>query len=297
MSEIPLEQKRSAFEDRLRRRSIHPPGGAASIVLQMLAYPLLILFTFLMLGPFLWCLITSFLTRASIFAMEVSLDKLTGSNYIKLFTETDILRWYLNTVIVTVAIVVSVAFLSSVGGYVFATKEFPGKKLFFALILLFLMVPVQVILIPLFLEMRWFGLTDTYLGLILPYAGSTFGVFLITQYMKTIPPSLIAAAKIDGASEYRIIFQIMIPLCLPALASLSIIKFVFSWNDFIWPLVVIRSKEMRTLPLGVALMHGHQMSDWNLIMSAVIVSIIPVVILILSLQRYFIRGVASSGIK
>jgi ABC-type glycerol-3-phosphate transport system permease component len=262
-----------------------------------LGYLVIGVFTVLMIGPFLWGVLTSFLPRANLFDLQIELSALTGANYSRLFMDTQLPRWFLNTAIVTVGIVGTVTFLSALGGYVFATREFPGKKLLFALVLMFLMIPVQVVLIPMFLEMKWLHLTDSYLGLIIPYAGSAFGVFLLTQFMKTIPPSLIASAKIDGAGEFRIIFQIMIPLCMPALASLAIIKFNFAWNDFIWPLVIIRSPEMRTLPLGIALLHGRTLTDWSLIMSAVVISTLPVILLTLFFQRYFVRGVATSGLK
>ena len=262
-----------------------------------IGYVVIALFTVVMLGPFIWCLFSSFTTKASIFAMEFGWDVLTVDNYSRLLTKTQLLRWFWNTTIVTVAIVVSVIFLSAMGGYVFAVKDFPGKSLLFSLVLMFLVIPVQVILIPLFLEMRMLNMTDSYMGLILPYAGSAFGVFLLTQYMKTIPPSLIDSAKIDGMGEFRIIFSIMVPLCTPAMAALAIIKFNFAWNDFIWPLVITTSPEMRTLPLGIALLHGRSLTDWNMIMAAVVISTIPVILLTLYFQKYFVRGVATSGIK
>ena len=271
---------------------------STSEILQLsLVYTVISIFSLLMIGPFLWSLLTSVIPDANLYDMDIDLAKLTGENYVRLFRDTEIFRWFMNTMIVTVGIVAMVIFLSVLGGYVFATRNFPGKKLLFSLVLLFLMVPVQVVLIPMFLEMKFLHVTDSYLGLILPYSGSAFGVFLITQYMKTIPPSLIESAKIDGASEFRIIFQILMPLCIPALATLSIIKFNFAWNDFIWPLIIIRSPEMRTLPLGIALMFGRSSADWSLVMSSVIVSTTPVILLTLFLQKYFVRGVATSGLK
>lgn len=210
---------------RTNRKKVLP-----GVLLMTFAYIIIGIFTVVMVGPFLWSVLTSVLPNTNLFDLQIDIKTLTSSNYMRLFQDTQLLRWLLNTVIVTLGIVFSVTIFSSLGGYVFATREFPGKKLLFALVLMFLMIPVQVILIPMFIEMTWLRLTDTYLGLIIPYAGSAFGVFMLTQYMKTIPPSLIASARIDGASEFRIIFQIMIPLCVPALATLTIVKFNFAWS-------------------------------------------------------------------
>lgn len=277
--------ERSVVEITNRVMRLKKNRSGSRIALLVVFYPVILVVTVVMLGPFLWCLYSSFTTKASVFAIEFDLNSLTIGNYSRLLVDAQMVRWIWNTTVVTVVIAISVIFLSAVGGYVFAVKDFPGKNFLFSLTLLFLVVSVQGILIPLFLEMKWLHMTDSYAGLIAPYVGSAFGVLLLTQYMKTIPPSLIDSAKIDGASEMRIILRIMIPLCVPAMASLAIIKFTFAWNDFVWPLVVTRSPNLRTLPLGRALLHGRTLTDWNMIMSAVVLSTVPVILLTLRFQK------------
>jgi multiple sugar transport system permease protein len=183
-------------------------------------------------------------------------------------------------------------------GYALAKLEFPGKRVLFAVVLATLMVPGVVTLVPLFVLVSNFNLTNTYAGLILPAVAGAFGVFLMRQFMLGIPDDLLDAARVDGAGEYRIFFRVVLPLCGPALATLGVLTFLTSWNNFLWPLVVASSEDMYTLPVALALFSiGQQESNVALQMAGATVVVLPVVILFFATQRYVIQGIATTGLK
>ena len=181
--------------------------------------------------------------------------------------------------------------------YAFARIEFRGKQALFGLYLATLMIPLQVLIVPLFIEVSRLGLQDTYAALLLPLIASPFGVFLLRQFFLTLPMEIEEAARIDGASHWQVFTRIVLPMSKPALATLTVFAFMASWNSFLWPLVAINSESLMTLPLGLSQLHGRFATEWNLVMAGSTVSVIPIVALYAFAQKYVIQGVALSGVK
>ena len=181
--------------------------------------------------------------------------------------------------------------------YVFARMSFRGRDALFLAYLATMMIPQAVLVVPLFIEMRQLGLVDTYLGLLLPSFTSVFAVFLIRQSIRQLPKELEDAALMDGAGHVRIFFQIVLPLIRPVLATLGVLAFMGSWNNFLWPLIIIRSPELMTLPLGLATLRGQYTNPWEVVMAGSIISILPMALLYLVAQKYVVQGVASAGLK
>ncbi|NYI41858.1 carbohydrate ABC transporter permease [Demequina lutea] len=251
-----------------------------------------------MVFPFVWTLSTSLTHGAGLSAtpsLIPSHPSLDG--YRELFTRTPFARVVLNSIGLAVAITVAQLVTSTLAAYGFSRFEFRGKKAIFATYLATMMVPFQVLLVPLFVLMRDLKLLDTYLGVLLPSIASAFGVFLLRQAMNTIPRELDEAATLDGAGHFRIFSRIIVPNMLPALATLSVFAFMSSWNSFLWPLIILRSDDHKTLPLALASLQGQFTTQWDVIMAGSIVSIIPMLTLYIFAQKYIIQGVAGSGLK
>jgi multiple sugar transport system permease protein len=198
---------------------------------------------------------------------------------------------------VTTAVVVGNLFFCSLAGYAFARIKFFGREVVFILVLATLMIPFQVVMIPTFLIVRKLGMIDTLGALILPNLAQAFGIFLLRQFFRTLPIELEEAARIDGASRLGVLFKIVLPLSGPALATLAVITFLWTWNDFLWPLITIYSPNNMTLQLGLTTFQGAHQSSTNLLMAANVMSMVPVLLLFFFAQRYFIRGIATSGLK
>src|SRR5205085_4222781 len=203
----------------------------------------------------------------------------------------------LNTVLVTVAVVVGNLLFCSLAAYAFARMKFFGREVVFILVLATLMIPFQVIMIPTFLIVRKLGLIDTLGALIIPNLANAFGIFLLRQFFRTLPVELEEAARIDGASRLGVLFKIVLPLSGPALATLAVIQFLWTWNDFLWPLVTIYNPNNMTLQLGLATFQGAHQTNTNLLMAANVMSMLPVLLLFFVAQRYFVRGIATTGLK
>jgi multiple sugar transport system permease protein len=186
---------------------------------------------------------------------------------------------------------------SSLAAYVFARIDFRGRGVVFAVYLATMMIPMQVLVVPLFIQMRGLGLVDSYLGVLLPSLASAFGVFLLRQAMSAVPRELDEAATIDGAGHFRIFSRIVMPLVRPTLATLAVFSFMSSWNAFLWPLVILRSETLHTLPLALARLQGQFTTQWDVMMAGSVVSILPMLAIYLTAQKYVIQGVASTGIK
>ena len=186
---------------------------------------------------------------------------------------------------------------SAMAAYAFARLPFPGRGLLFAVYLATLMVPLQVLIVPLFIEMRTFNLVDTYFALLAPGIASAFGVFLLRQAIAQVPREFDEAAVLDGAGHLRIFFSVVLPLIRPALATFAIFGFMASWNSYLWPLVIIRSPEFLTIPIGLATLHGQYTTEWNVVMAGSVVSVVPILILYLFAQKHVIASVAQSGLK
>jgi multiple sugar transport system permease protein len=254
---------------------------------------------FVMVLPLIWMIVTSFetLNETRTFPPVLYPHSLQWSNYGEVLRQAPFTEWFTNTLLVTTATVAGNLLLCSLAGYAFARIKFFGREVVFLLVLATLMVPLQVVIIPTFLIVKRLGLIDTLGALIAPNLTEAFGIFMLRQFFRTLPIELEEAARIDGASRLGILFKIVLPLSGPALATLAVIQFTWTWNDFLWPLVTIFNPNHMTLQLGLATFQGAHASNTNLLMAANVMSLIPVLILFFVAQRYFIRGIATTGLK
>jgi alpha-1,4-digalacturonate transport system permease protein len=203
----------------------------------------------------------------------------------------------MNSVFVTSVATVLTLLINSMAAYAFAKYNFRGRDGLFVMTLAMIMIPLQVILIPIYLVVSSLGLVNTYWGMIIPAAATPTGVFIIRQYMLTIPDELIEAARIDGAGEFRIFARIVLPLCRPALAVVAIFSILWRWNDFLWPLLIAQKEELYTLPVALALLNGQLVVPYNIVLAMSVMSIIPVLFMFVFMQRQIVQGIAQTGIK
>jgi len=268
---------------------------------QVLVYLILTIGIVYTLIPFLWMLGTSFKSSTEIVRMPPTVipEKFTLNSYLTIFNDPRVPlgRFYMNSVIVTFSIVTMVLFTSSLAGFVFAKYQFFGKNVLFTLILATMMIPFQVTMIPLYLVLVRLGITDSLLGLIVPGATSAFGIFMMRQFIEGIPSELIDAARIDGASEFGIYYRIILPQMGSALATLGIFQFMGTWNDYLWPLIVITTTEKRTLPVMLTWYNSQHGSRPDLTMAASVLVILPIVVIYFFFQRWIVRGIALTGFK
>jgi multiple sugar transport system permease protein len=252
-----------------------------------------------MVLPLLWMIVTSLqtLNETRHYPPTLVPSSLEWNNYREVLQEAPFARWFLNTLIVTVVVVIGNLLFCSLAGYAFARIKFFGREVAFVLILATLMVPFQVIIIPEFLIVRRLGMIDSLGALILPNLAGAFGIFLLRQFFRTLPIELEEAARIDGCSRLGVLFKIVLPLSGPALATLAVITFMWTWNDFLWPLITIYNPDNMTLQLGLSTFQGAHQTNTNLLMAANVLSMLPILVLFFVAQRYFIRGIATSGLK
>jgi len=250
--------------------------------------------------PFFWMAVTSLKTAPEIqrVPLQVAPDNwLNFSNYVEVFRREPFWRYLLNSTIVASVSAVSSVVVSSLAGFGFAKYQFPGRDVFFLAVVGILMVPFQSVVVPLYVWMNDFGLLDTYTGIVAPDLVSVFGVFLMRQAIETIPNDYIDAARIDGASELRIFFLVILPSVKPAIATLLIIKFMWSWNEFFWPMVVTSSPQMKVVTMGLMSFTNMYFIEYNLLTAAAVLSILPILVIFVTLQRWVVRGVVMSGLK
>lgn len=253
-----------------------------------------------MLLPLIWMVVTSLETEAQTFHFPPILwpGTLRFENYANVIRQSEFGTWFWNTTVVTVTIVLSNLVLCTLAAYAFARIRFLGRGVIYFVLLATLMVPLQVVLIPTFLIVKDLGLLDRLGALIVPHLASVFGIFMLTQFFRTLPIELEEAARIDGASRLSILVRIVVPLSLPALATLAVIQFMWTWNEFLWPLVTILTNQSAfTLQLGLATFQGAHQSQWHFVAAANIMSMVPILVLFLLAQRYFVRGIATQGLK
>lgn len=275
-------------------RSIHHPRP------RWWLYTVLALGVVAMIMPFVWMILGSFKTTAEIRQHPLNFLPIdpTLDNYTQLFGRLDFTTFFANSVIVAVVVTLGNIVFSSMLGYALAKLEFAGKKLLFVLVLGTLMVPGVVTFVPLFVLAANLGLVNTYAGLILPFLITPVGVFLMRQFIMSLPDDIIEAARIDGAGEWRIFLGVIMPLCGPAVATLTILTFLGSWNNFLWPLVVATGENMYTLPVALSLYSvGQNAAQYGLMMAGAVVVVVPVLIIFIALQKYFVQGIALTGIK
>ena len=253
----------------------------------------------IMLVPLVWMVIVSLETRdqATSFPPQLIPSSVHLSNYSDAWNAAPFAHFFVNSLLYSLATVAGNLLFCSLAAYAFARIRFFGREVLFVVLLATLMVPFQVILIPTFLIVKKLGMVDSIGGLIMPNLCSAFGIFMLRQFFRTLPIELEEAARIDGTSRLGILFKIVLPLSLPALATLGIIQFMWSWNDFLWPLIIIDSQAHSTLQLGLSQFQGGHFTQWNLLMAGTVMSQIPMLALFLFAQRWFIRSVAFTGIK
>ena len=260
---------------------------------------LLLICAIVTIFPLTWMLSVSFMTpgEASHFPPPLLPAHPTLANYSALFAQAGIGRYFANSVLLAVAAtLLSLAF--NVGaGYAFAKLRFRGRERVFKLLLGALVIPGQVAMLPLFLILKQMGLVNTYFGVLVPAAASIFGIFLVRQYALTIPDALLEAARLDGASEFRIFRSIVLPLLSPILVTLAIFSFLASWNDFMWPLIVLTDKDLYTLPVALASLSREHVQDNEMMMAGSVLTIFPVLLLFLAMQRYYIQGLLMGSVK
>ena len=262
-------------------------------------YLLLCLLAVIMLVPFVWMITASLKFNKDIFVIpyEWFNKNPRWSNYVEIWTKIPLARFTLNTVKLTVIVTLLQLFTSSFAAYAFSKLQFKGRNVLFLAYVATIAVPWQVYMVPQFMFMRRLGLADTHLAIIILQAFSAFGVFLMRQFYEGIPDSLCEAARIDGMSEYQIYLKIMLPLSRPALSTLIIFTFVNTWNDFLGPLIYLTTESKKTLQIGLKMFISQYSAEYGLIMAASVLSLIPVLVVFLSLQKYFVAGITTGAVK
>ena len=265
----------------------------------VLVHTLLVLGALLTLAPLAWMVSASFMPtgEASSFPPRLLPSAPTLEHYTDLFTKLKLARSLTNSAIVSVAATLVSLFMNSMAGYAFAKLRFPGREMAFRALLTALVIPAQVGMLPLFLLLKSLGLVNTFAGVLVPWLASVFGIFMIRQYALSLPDDLLDAARIDGASEWRIFWTIVLPTMAPVLATLAVFVFLSSWNDFLWPLIVLSDDQRYTLPVALASLVGEHVQDTELMMAGSVLTVLPVMMVFLALQRYYIQGVLMGSVK
>jgi multiple sugar transport system permease protein len=264
-----------------------------------LAHAVLIVGAVFMVIPFIWMISTSLKTEDQVFVMPpVWLPpNPVFSNYARLFETVPFGRYLFNSAFVSITVMAGELITSSISAFAFARLQFWGRDKIFAMYLATLMIPFHVRLIPIFLVMKFLGWLDTYWVLTIPHIFTVYGVFLFRQFFLTIPQELEDAARIDGCGHLRVLFNIILPLSGPVVATLAVFSFLAQWNDFLWPLIMTSSQSMRVLSVGLAQLQNEYFTLWTLLMAGAVVSLIPTLLLFLFAQKYFVQGITISGMK
>jgi multiple sugar transport system permease protein len=265
----------------------------------LVVYGLLTLAGVLSLFPLYWLFVTSLSPQQFIVKVPPDLlpTDLTFQNYARLFNTTPVVRWLVNTLVIAGSITLFHLLFDSMAGYAFAKRHFPGRSVLFWLVLSTLTVPAQVTLIPVFFLLKNLNLLDSYPGVILPGFADVFGVFLMRQYIQTLPSELESAGRVDGASEWQIYRHIILPLCAPALAVLAIFTFQRYWNGFILPLVVLRDSFKYPIQVGLATLQGEFNTDYGMLMTGAAIAALPMMLVFFIFQRYFVEGIRIGAVK
>jgi multiple sugar transport system permease protein len=280
---------------------------------KLIVYLLLTTGAVIFIAPWAWMVSASFQPIGEIFEWPPNWipNTFTLQNYVKFLAAEGFFRWVLNSGFLAVVVLLIQMLFNSMAAYSFAKRKFPGRDGLFLLMLGTLMIPGQLFLIPNYLILLrsplfggnnilgvgGHGMLDSFWGIIIPYSFSVWSVFFMRQYMKTIPDDLLDAARMDGASEFTIYSKVVLPLCGPVLAAQAIFTFTFVWNDFFWPLIVTSSSDLRTLQLGLALFILKNKTVWDIVFAGSVISTLPVLLIFIFFQKYFIRGIALTGMK
>lgn len=298
MTSVAVDRERAAA-----RVTAAEPAGAPTRSRKVLAYLVLIGVAILMFVPFLWSVSTSLKTNPEAARYPPTLVPLAPTleayRTIMFTKGLPFARWFLNSVVVALAVVVARCCLDTMAAYAFARMRFPGREILFALVISTLMVPAIVLIIPRFIILQRLHLIDTLNALWLPSAASAFGIFLMRQFFESLPAELEEAARIDGASRFRMFWQIILPNAIPGIAALAIFSFQSSWNNFLDPLIFISgsNRSTFTLPLGLAYFRNFYYTDWPVVMAGAVITTIPIALVYVFFQRYFIEGVTHTAVK
>ncbi len=280
----------SVVTGRVRRRVFTP---------RLFAYTALGLVTLITVFPLLWAFLSSLKASNEVLTVPFELwpRSIHLENYVIPFERRALGRYFLNSFVVALVVTASTVFFSALAGYGLAKFRFFGRDVIFVFFLCTLMLPLQVIIVPLFITVKQLGLINSYAGLIAPSLMSAFGIFLMRQFIGGIPDDFIDAARVDGASEIGIFARIILPMVSSPASALAILTFIGNWNDFFWPLVVISRDPLRTIPLGLVSFLGEYQSEYNQMLAVAMLAIAPLLILFIAMQRRFIEGIALSGLK
>ncbi|MBJ6984540.1 carbohydrate ABC transporter permease [Luteimonas sp. MC1750] len=274
-----------------------PVGG--SRLQALLVNGALAVFALLALAPLAWMVSVSFMPtgEASGFPPPLLPSAVTLDNYRELFARTGIGRAFANSLLVSLGITFGSLVVNTAAGYAFAKLRFRGRDRLFQVLLAALVVPAQVAMLPLFLLMKELGLVNTLGGVVVPALAGVFGIFLVRQYARSIPDALLEAARIDGAGELRIFVQVVLPMLKPVLVTLAIFSFMAAWNDFMWPLIVLADQDRYTLPVALAALSREHIMDVEMMMAGAVVTVLPVLLLFLALQRWYMQGLLLGSVK
>ena len=262
-------------------------------------YVVAILLAVIAMIPFLWMISTSFKSRGALMSIPIQWipEEPTLAAYIKVFSKFPFAKTIGNSLFISVSYTIITLLSSSMAAFAFAKLQFPGNSLLLRCYLATMMIPTQVTMIPLFVVMNRMGLIDSYASVILPSVFRPFAVFMLVQQMRTIPNDFLDAARIDGANVFQIFRKVALPLCIPSLATLSITTFMESWNDYLWQLIMIADKGLRTTPIGIALFSQGQITNTGYQLMAAMIATLPMLIIFLSCQKFFVKGITIGGVK
>lgn len=251
------------------------------------------------MAPLVWMVLASVMPTGEATTVPPRLlpSRFTLEHYRALFGRLDVARQLANSALVATATTMASIALNSMAGYAFAKLRFAGRDAIFRALLAALVIPAQVAMLPLFLLVKEMGLVNTYAAAVVPGLASVFGIFLVRQYALSIPDSLLDAARIDGAGEFRIYWSLVLPFCRPVLVTLALFTFMGAWNDFLWPLIVLSDDRLYTLPVALANLAGEHVQDTELMMAGSVVTVVPVVVVFVALQRHYIAGIMSGAVK
>jgi multiple sugar transport system permease protein len=265
----------------------------------LLLHAVLIAGAALTVAPLLWMLSASLMPSGEANSSPPPLlpSRVTFAHYAELFSHLNLARSFANSLLVSVLGTLAVLLTSAMAGYAFAKLRFPGREGLFRLLLTAMLVPAQVGMLPLFLMLKAMGLVNSYAGVLVPWLASVFGIFLVRQTAQAIPQDLLDSARLDGAGEGRVFASIVLPSLAPVLATLAVFVFMSSWNDFLWPLVVLSDERLYTLPVALASLSGEHVQDTELMMAGSVVTVLPVLLVFIVLQRWYIRGVMAGSVK
>ena len=260
---------------------------------------LLIILAVATIFPVFWVALSSFKPQSELFSSPMTfLPKTwTGQNYVTAIAQGNFARYFFNTVVVAVTSTLIAVLINTMAGYALAKFIFPGRNVVFGIMIATLMVPLQVIMIPIFIQLRNLGMLNSLWGIIIPPAATPTGIFLARQYMVNLPNSMIESARIDGAKEGRIFFQIILPLSTPIVATITIFSFMWRWNDYLWPLIVISNNNLMTIQQALANFVGQLQINWSSLLAMTTISIIPVIVVFFMFQRFFMAGMTAGSVK